>query len=125
MKSRPNTDDGNGVREALRERLRETNSLRGLAYEVGLSWATVAALIKGSGTITQATLGKLSLGADPKVAEEAQNLLRARRSELLRRVEQREASGLRPFKRWVQDAEALARSTKDGLSSPDRSAGKE
>lgn len=108
MKSRPNTDDGNGVREALRERLRETNSLREVANEVGLSWATVAALIKGSGTITQATLGKLSLGADPKVAEEAQNLLRARRSELLRRVELREASGLRPPKRWVQDAEALA-----------------
>lgn len=110
MKSRPNTDDGEGegVRSALRERLKKTNSLRGVAYEVGLSWATVAALIKGSGTITQATLGKLSLGADPKVAEEAQNLLRARRSELLRRVEQREASGLRPFKRWVQDAEALA-----------------
>ena len=107
-KSRPNTDDGEGVRSALRERLKKTNSLRDVAYEVGLSWATVAALLKGSGTITQATLGKLSLGADPKVAEEAQNLLRARRSELLRRVEQREASGLRPFKRWVQDAEALA-----------------
>ena len=108
MKSRPNTDDGEGegVRSALRERLEKT-SLRGVAYEVGLSWATVAALIKGSGTITQATLGKLSLGADPKVAEEAQNLLRARRSELLRRVEQREASGLRPFKRWVKARERI------------------
>ena len=105
------SNDGEGVRSALRERLKKT-SLRGLAYEVGLSWATVAALLKG-GTITQATLGKLSLGADPKVAEEAQNLLRARRSELLRRVELREASGLRPYKRWVQDAEALARSTKE------------
>ena len=110
MKSRPNTDDGEGegVRSALRERLKKTNSLREVANEVGLSWATVSALLKGSGPIGQATLLKLCSGAAPQVAEEANKILSARRAELLRRVELREASGLRPFKRWVQDAEALA-----------------
>ncbi len=108
LKKTDEVDEGNGVREALRERLRETNSLREVANEVGLSWATVSALLKGSGPIGQATLLKLCSGAAPQVAEEANKILSARRAELLRRVEQREASGLRPFKRWVQDAEALA-----------------
>jgi transposase len=108
LKKTDEVDEGNGVREALRERLRETNSLREVANEVGLSWATVSALLKGSGPIGQATLLKLCSGAAPQVAEEANKILSARRAELLRRVELREASGLRPFKRWVQDAEALA-----------------
>jgi transcriptional regulator with XRE-family HTH domain len=107
MKSRPNTDDGEGVRSALRERLKKTNSLREVANEVGLSWATVSALLKGSGPIGQATLLKLCSGAAPQVAEEANKILSARRAELLRRIAQRAARGLRPYKRWEQDAAAL------------------
>ena len=80
MKSRPNTDDGEGVRSALRERLKKTNSLRGVAYEVGLSWATVDAL-DGRFPIFDSIASRVSAALDEFIgrAGEAKRMVEAAR----------------------------------------------